>query len=138
MQILREHTVIAFKSLTEGNLRIRRVMTTFNHGRGTSQNLLGDFHNSGSNAVKKIDHYTNSYALPTSKLLVKKPDGIQFPQNPCNGYIIKWYDGFSGCLEYGTTIHQWFLALIRVTWTLNDSTRKGKIDPIPRELTPLP
>ena len=88
MQILCEHAVIAFKSHTEGNLRIRRIMTTFNQ-RDTSQHLLVDCHNSRSKAKKIIEHYTNFDALLTSRHIVTKPDGILYPKKPCNGSISK-------------------------------------------------
>ena len=63
LQILREHAIKTFKALTEEKPRIRRTVTTYNHGRGTSQILLVDYHNSSSNIEKTIEYYTNSDAL---------------------------------------------------------------------------
>ena len=54
LQILHEHGVIVFKLLTEKNRRIRRIMTTFNNGRDTFQNLLVDSNYSNSNADQTI------------------------------------------------------------------------------------
>ena len=54
LQILREHAVINLNLVTEKNRCIPRIMTTFNKGQGTSQNLLVDSHHSSSNAEKII------------------------------------------------------------------------------------
>ena len=105
LQILCEHAVIAFKSLKEGNLRIRRIMTTFNQ-RDTSQNLLVDCHNSRSKAKKTIEHYTNFDAPPTSRHIVTKSDGILYPKKPCNVSISKWPADFSGYLVCKSTSHR--------------------------------
>ena len=71
-----KHAIIAFKSLTEDNLRIPWIMTTRNNRRGTSQNVLVDCHNSSSNVKKTIEFYTDYDALPPSRPLVTKPDGV--------------------------------------------------------------
>ena len=81
-------------------------MATFTHGRCTFHKLLVDCHNSRSNTGKAIEQYTNYDDLPTSIPLVTKPDVIQNPQNPCNSYISKWPDGYSGCLACRSTTYK--------------------------------
>ena len=75
-----EHVVIAFKLLTEGNRRIRRIMTTFNNGHDTFQHFLVNSHHSSSNAEQTIQRYSNFDSLPTSRTLAAKLDGINYPQ----------------------------------------------------------
>ena len=56
-------------------------MTTFNHRRDTSQNLLVNCHNSRSKAKTTIEHYTNFDAIPTLRHIVTKLYGIQYHKN---------------------------------------------------------
>ena len=103
LQFLREHVVTAFKWLTEENHRIHRIMTSSNSGRGSSRNLMIDCHDTSSNTkqnIQRVDsHHSSSNAeqtiqfhsasdtLHTSRPLVTKLDGINYPENPCNRYI---------------------------------------------------
>ena len=97
-------------------------MTNFNNGHDSFQNLLVDSHqnahteqiiqrvdfsHSGSNAEQTIQRYFTSNTIPpSSKPLVTKPNGLTCLKNPCNGYISKWPDGFSGYIVCGSTNHR--------------------------------
>ena len=113
LQFFREHAITAFKLLTEEKRRIRRIMTEFTNGRGSSQHTLvdshqgTDLHHSGSNVEQTMkDYSTSDDTLPFSRPLVTKPDGLTYPKNPCNGYVSKWPNAFSSCLACGSTNHR--------------------------------
>ena len=90
-------------------------MTVFTNGYGSSQHMLvdsrqgADSYHFGSNTEQTMKNYsTSDDTLPSSRPLVTKPDGLTYPKNPCNGYVSKWSDGFSGCLACGSTNDRFF------------------------------
>ena len=73
---LREHAVISFKTLSDENRRIRRIMI-----QNTALN-----NQSGSVAEQTIVQHANLEAKINERLLTMK-DGNKYPTNPTNGYI---------------------------------------------------
>ena len=149
--------------LSEDNRHIRQIITSFNNGRNSSQDFLVDSHHTSSNAehyIQIIDphhsssttkqiiqRYSASTTLPTLRPLVTKVDGLNYPKNPCNGYVSKLPDNFSGCLACDSTNHRFSFFPKKDNVDDNKlfwqelsahipSTRKRKNDPIPRSLTP--
>ena len=117
LQILPELTLIACKFLTEEKYHIRRIMTTFNNRRSTYQNLLVDSRHTISNSEQTTQRYSAYYVLPTLRPLVTKPNGINYPNNLCNGFFSKWHGDFSGYLACGSTTHRF-----------DSYSKKNKID----------
>ena len=68
--------------------------------------LLVDSHHSSSNTEQTIQRYSASNVFNTSQSLVTKQDVIKYPNTPCNGYVSRRPDSFSGCLAYGSTTHR--------------------------------
>lgn len=141
-----KHALIAFKLFIEDNRHIRRIMTTFNNGRGIFHTLLLDSHYSSSNTEQTIQSYSTSDVLSTSIILVTKPDGINYPNYPCNIYVSKWSDGFSDCLACDSTtyqvvpFHEKYNAVDKNVLTGNlcafSLNQEKKSDSFPRVLTP--
>ena len=71
-----------------------------------SQILLVDYHHSSSNSEWTVHRYSAFDALSTSNHLMKKPEGINYPKNPCSGYVSKWLDDFNDCLACDSTTHR--------------------------------
>ena len=73
LQSLREHAVVTYKTLTDESRRIRRIMSTMNSDRGTSNNnSFVQSHYSGSSAEQTIVAHSNPAAKANERPLVKK------------------------------------------------------------------
>ena len=78
IQHLCAHTTVVFKTLIKENHRIQKSMTTFNHGRDTSQHFLVDFNYSGSIIEQTIERYFTPEALSTEQPLVTHEEGKDY------------------------------------------------------------
>ena len=107
LQSLREHAVVAYKKVTDESRRIRRIVSTMNSNRGTSNNnSFVQSHHSGSSAEQTIVAHSNPAAKANERPLVIKKDGKSYPRNPTNNYVSRWPDGFFGCLGCGSDTHR--------------------------------
>ena len=105
LQILKEHAVAAYKTLTDESRRIRRIMPTMNTDR-VHNNTIVQFHHSSSSAEHIIVVHSNPETNINGRPLVAKKDEHSYPSNPTNCYVSCWRDRFFGCLGCGSNNHR--------------------------------
>ena len=82
LQTLRKHGVVAFKTLSDENCRIRRIIFIVTNDRGSSHNnLLGNSYHSGFAAEQTIVTDSIPDAMVTEQYLVTKGGGENYPKN---------------------------------------------------------
>ena len=105
LQQLREHAVVAYKTLIGESRRIRRIISTMNTDR-VHNNTVIQSHHSGSSSEQTIVAHSNAEAKVNERPLIVKKDGHSYLSNLTNGYVSRWHDGFFGCLGCGSDNHQ--------------------------------
>ena len=110
LQDLKEKAVIVHKTLADEAKRIKKLLSSHLHPRSHSHshvpNALSHY-SSNSQAETTITRHSELPPLiDTPKPMVVKQDGKSYPQNPSNGYVSKYPDGFFGCLGYGSSTHR--------------------------------
>ena len=107
LQKLREHAVVAFKTLADETRHIRRIMSTLPTDRISSHNpIFVESHHSSSSTEQTIVAHSNPEAMINDRPLAVKKDGFSYPQNPTKGYISRWRDDFRGCLTCGSNTYR--------------------------------
>ena len=104
LQTLREHVVVSFKTLSNKNRHICRIMNqnsalanstqnklaiNTNHSRST---ILTDANHPGSTAEQTIIEHTNPDAKTDERQLVTKYYGKTYPTILTNSFIRQWVD----------------------------------------------
>ena len=108
-------------------------------------NTFVESHHSSSSAEQTIVTHSNPEAMVNERPLAVKKDGFSYPQNPTNGYISRWRDGFRGCLSCGSDTHRFAsctsrsdptnkLLFWKELWAHVPTTRKKKSEPIHQSL----
>ena len=80
-------------------------MSTINTDR-VHNNTVAQSHHTGSFAEQTIIAHSNLEAKVNERPLVVKKDGHSYPDNPTDGYVSRWRDGFFGCLGCGSDNHR--------------------------------
>ena len=102
LQNLREHAVVTHKNLADESKRIKKLLSTHLPPRSHSTLVSSEnYHYSNSQAELTIAKHSDPVpsVYSSSKPLVVKKDGQNYPQNPTNGYISRYPFNFFGFLS---------------------------------------
>ena len=102
-------------------------------------------HHSSSSAEQTIVTHSNPEAMVNNRPLAVEDNGFNYLQNPTNGYISHWRDGFRGCLACGSETHRFVsctlksdptkkLLFCQEIWAHVPTTRKKKSEAIHQSL----